>query len=148
MYHACAENFNPTLALAKTAALAAASEAGNVDLGRRLGEGEVVRTGTDARLLTEHGLGKQSERRAQVCHGNALINDQTLKLMEQRRVGSVNGVRAINAAGADDADGGLLHLHDARLNGRGLGAEQNLVRDVEGVLRVACRVIKSEAKRS
>ena len=59
MYHARAQDLDPALALAQTAALAAANEAGYVNLRRGLGKGEMV--GTEAKLGfgTEHLFGKQ-----------------------------------------------------------------------------------------
>ena len=52
-------------------------------------------------------------------------------------MGGVGFVGAVDAAGADDADGRLARGHDARLHGRGMRAQDDVVVDVEGVLRVA-----------
>ena len=52
-------------------------------------------------------------------------------------MGSVGFVGAVDAPGADDADGRLARGHDARLHGRGVRAQDDVVVDVESVLRVA-----------
>ncbi len=67
--------------------------------------------------------------------------------MEHRRVCCVNGVRTINSARRDYADRRLLLFHCAHLNGRGLRAEQNVVGNIESVLRVARRVIFGDIER-
>ena len=118
MYHTAAEDLDPALALTKSASLAAASEAGNVDLSGRLCEGEMVRTEADSCILAEHGLSKGLKSTLKVTHCNALVYYKTLYLMEERRVCCVNRVGAVNASGRDDLDGGLSLLHNSRLNGR------------------------------
>ena len=115
--HTCTEDLYPTLALAKTAALAAAGKAGNVNLGRRLGEGEVVGTEADFRFLTKEVLCEKLKRTLKITHGDAAVNYKTLKLMEKGRVRCVNVVGTVNASGRDDTDRGLLLFHNAHLNG-------------------------------
>ena len=53
----------------------------------------------------------------------------------------VHLVGAVHTAGADDADGRLAAEHGARLHGAGVGAQHNVVINIEGILRVAGRVI-------
>ena len=51
------------------------------------------------------------------------------------------GVGAEHTAGHQDLDGRLLNVHGADLAAGSLGTQQELLRQVEGVLHVACRVI-------
>ena len=67
--------------------------------------------------------------------------------MEQRGVGSVNGVRTVNAARCNNADRRLALFHGANLHRRGLRAEHNVIRNIEGILRVACRMILRNVQR-
>ena len=55
-------------------------------------------------------------------------------------MGSVR-VGAEHTAGHQDLDGRLLNVHGADLAAGSLGTQQELLRQVEGVLHVACRVI-------
>ena len=55
-------------------------------------------------------------------------------------MGGVHCVGTVYTAGRNDADRRLLVFHGVNLDGTGLGTEKNLVGDVEGVLRVACRM--------
>ena len=141
MHHTCAQDLDPALTLAKSATLAAASKAGNVNLCAGLGEGEVVGTEAAAGILAKLCLCKGLQHALEVAHGNALVNHKTFHLVEQGRVGSIHRVGAVYAAGGDDADRRLLYLHGSRLYGRGLRAQQDVIRDVEGILRVSCGVI-------
>src|SRR5699024_6954155 len=141
VYHARTENLEPALALAELSALAAAGEAGDVDFGRRLGEREVVRTEANLCRLAEHGLSEGLECALEVAHRDSALDDQALELVEHRRVRRVDRVRTVDSAGRDHADRRLLLLHYADLHRRSLRAQQNVVGDVEGVLRVARRMI-------
>ena len=58
IYHAAAQNLDPTRVLAETATLAATQHAGNVHLGTRLGEREVAGAQTNLGLGAEQFLGK------------------------------------------------------------------------------------------
>ena len=55
--------------------------------------------------------------------------------MEHGGVGGVRLVLPVHAAGGDDADGGLVALHDADLHGGSLGAQQQggVLSEIEGV---------------
>ena len=55
-------------------------------------------------------------------------------------MGSVR-VRAEHTAGHQDLDGRLLNVHGADLAAGSLGTQQELLRQVESVLHIACRVI-------
>ena len=67
--------------------------------------------------------------------------------MEQRGVGGVHRVGAVNAARRDDADRWFFLLHGADLHRGGLGSEQNIVADVEGVLGISGRVVLRDVER-
>ena len=92
VYHARTEDFNPTLTFAKSATLAAAYKAGNVNLCGRLGKGEVVGTETYLCAVAEHSLCEKLKRTLEVAHGDALVNYKTLNLMEHGGVGSINRI--------------------------------------------------------
>ena len=131
MYHTRAENFHPAFALAKTASLSAANEAGNVNLRGGFCEREVVGTEADLGFGTEHLLCEELENTLEVTHGDALINNKTFYLMEDRRMCCVRRVGTVYTAGRDDANRGLGLFHNACLNGRRLGTEKNIVCDIE-----------------
>ena len=141
VYHTRTEYLYPALVLADTTALAAAYKAGNVDLCRRLCEGEVVGTEAKSCVTAEKRLCEGLKHSLKVAHGDALVNHKSLYLMEQRGVSCVHRIGAVNTTGGDYSYGRLLMLHSSNLNGRGLGAEKNVFCDIEGVLRVSCRVI-------
>ena len=60
----------------------------------------------------------------EVGQGDALVHDQALDLVEHRRVRRVR-VAPVHLAEAEHVDGRLLLLHDAHLDGRGVGAQQD-----------------------
>ena len=141
--HAAAQNLNPALTVAYRAVriLTVALEALIVHLSGRLGKREVVRTEADNRLLTVQLLRKHFENSLQIGHADALVDDQTLDLMEQRGMGRIDVVTAEYTARCNDADRRLLVFHRADLNRRGLRAENNIIGYIEGVLRITCRMI-------
>ena len=147
MYHTSTQQFDVTLALAEPAALAIAVIAHYVYFCTRFSEREVVRTETDDRVLAVQLLCEQLENALQVAHADALIDNQTLDLMEQRRVGCVNGVRTVNTARRDNTDRRLALFHRADLHRGCLGTQNDIVRDIEGVLRVARRMILRDVQR-
>ena len=113
----------------------------------RLGEREVVRTEADDRVLAVQLFGEQLEDALEVAHADALVYDKPLDLVEQRGVGRVDRVRAVHTAGRNDADRRLFLLHDAHLHARGLRAEHHVIRNIEGVLRVARRMVLRDIQR-
>ena len=117
-----------------------ALEAAYVHLHAGLGEREVGGTQTGAGIGTEQLLHEGVQRTLQVAQRDALIHNQTFHLVEHGAVGSVR-VGTEHTAGHQDLDGRLLNVHGADLAAGGLGAQQELLRQVEGVLHVACRVI-------
>ena len=151
--------------LAEVAALAAANVAAHVHLAGRLGEGEEVRTVARLAVLAKHALDEVVERTLKIAKGNALVDDQTLDLVELRQVAGVGRVGTVDGARADHVDGRLLRLHGVDLHARGLGAQQYVglamgvslgVRDaagvvvdhVEGIAGRAARVIHGSVERS
>ena len=56
---------------------------------------------------------------------------------------------SVHRAGGNHADGRvrLLALHGARLHAAGLGAQQEIVRNVEGVLHITGRMILGQIQR-
>ena len=52
-------------------------------------------------------------------------------------MGGVHRVGAVDPPRGNDLDGGLLLLHGAHLHRRGLGAQQDVIGDIEGVLGIA-----------
>ena len=62
-------------------------------------------------------------------------------------MGGVHLVGAEHPAGADYPDGGLAGFHGADLRRRGLGTQQEIIRQVEGVLHVPGGVILGHVQR-
>lgn len=69
-------------------------------------------------------------------HGNAFVDHEAIHLVEGVGVGAVDGFVAESAADGEDSEGGLGVFEDAALEGGALGAEDEAVFDVEGVLLV------------
>ena len=92
MYHTAAQDLDPAAALAETAALTAALEAANVHLRTGLCEREMMRTELCLCLRTEQLFCKLCQGTLQICKGDILIDNQTLDLMEGRRMGCIHFV--------------------------------------------------------
>ena len=92
VHHAAAEDLDPALSLAERAARAVAAVALDIHFRGRLGEREVVRAEADDRVLAVQLFGEQLEDALEVGHADALIDNQTLDLVEQRRMGRVDRV--------------------------------------------------------
>ncbi len=118
-----------------------AGEALHVHLCGRLGERKVVRPKAHDGVFAVHAANHGLQRAFEVGERDAPVDDQPLNLVENRRVGGVHLVGAVDPPGGDDADGRLLLLHHAHLHRRGLRAQQDVVGDIERVLRVARRVV-------
>lgn len=99
VYHACAEKLYIALVLAHGAAFSAAVEAADIYLTAGLGEWEVVRTETELAVVAVELLHKHFECALEVAHCDALVNYETLYLVEERGVSSVNSVRTEYSAG-------------------------------------------------
>ena len=66
--------------------------AGDVELGRRLGEREVRRTEAGLDLTTEEGTHELVHRAGEIAQRDASIDDETFDLVEGRKMGGVGGV--------------------------------------------------------
>ena len=126
--------------LAQGAALAVALEAAHVHLHAGLGEREVGGTQAGAGVGTEQLLHEGVQCALQIAQRDAFIHDQTFHLVEHGAVSSVR-VRAEHAAGDQHLDGRLLAVHSADLTTGGLSAQQELIRQIEGILHIAGGVI-------
>ena len=143
MDHAGAQELNPALAVAGGADLAVhltsavAFVALHVHLAAGLGEGEVVGTEADHRILAVEPLAPAVSKAAlQVAHGDALVYHQALHLVEHGGVGGVDLILPVDPArGQTMRMGGCMRSMVADLHGAGLGPQQDgvVVREVEGV---------------
>ena len=118
VHHAGAEDLEPAAGLADRGGV-------DVDLHRRLGEREV--RGAEAHLDVvdlEERLAELLQRPLQVAEVGRLVDDQSLDLVEHRRVRRIT-VDAIDAARRDDADRRLLRQHRADLHGARVRAQQH-----------------------
>src|SRR5574344_1978855 len=146
--HAGARDFAPAGLLADVAALALADMTGEVDLDRRLGEREEVRTETDGDAVAHHLLREIRENALEICEAHRLgVDVKALDLVEIRAVRGVRRVAAIGAAGADHADRRLVVHHRADLDGRGLGAQEAVLAEPERVAAVHRRMVRARVER-
>ena len=83
VYHAAAEYLYPACTLAERTSLASAEIAGDIHLGRRLGEREIARTQTDFGIGTEHLAGKVKKRLTQVGKRDTAVHVQGFYLVEE-----------------------------------------------------------------
>ena len=88
--------------------------------------------------LSEQLLGQQVQGALQVGHGDVLVDDHPLHLVEHGGVGGVHLVLAVDPTGGDDADGQGHGVHGPHLHGGGLGAEHHpaVLIEVEGIAPV------------
>ena len=140
--------------------LAVLPRAADIDLGRRLGEGEVGRAEAQRQVVDlEEGAAEIDQAALEMAHVGRAVDHQALDLMEHRRVGGVV-VDAEGAARHDDAQRPavgqhLLHVlveHGARLHRRGVGAQHHrravgARRQVEGVLHLPRRMVGRDVER-
>ena len=68
------------------------------------------------------------------------VDREPFELVEDREVRRVDRVAPVDAAERDHVDRRLALLHDVDLRGRGLGAQQRVAVEEEGVARRARRV--------
>ena len=73
------------------------------------------------------------------------VDDEALDLMEHRGVGCVV-VAAVNGTGANHANRSvrLLAFQSTRLHAGGLGAQQIIFGNIEGILHIQCRMIRRQ----
>ena len=136
MDHARAEDFDPAGAFADPAALAAAGRAGNVHFHAGLGEGEEGGAEPDLGFRPVYLMGEFLENPFQVAQGDALVHDEALHLMEDGGMGGVHLVGPVDPSGTDHPDGGTALFHDPDLGRGGLAAQQQVLREVEGILHI------------
>src|SRR5262245_35358531 len=121
MHHAAAENLQPILAFAEAHFILALA-ALDVGLERVLGKRKERWAEAHLHLLDfEERLAELFQDPFQVAEMRALVDDETLDLMEHRRVGLI-GVDPIGAARNNHADRRLLAQHGADLHRRSVGA--------------------------
>ena len=75
---------------------------GDVDFGRRLGEGEVARAEAHLEIALEERAHEFGQRALEVGEAGVLVDQQAFDLVEHRRVGLV-AVAAVDLAGGDHA---------------------------------------------
>ena len=136
MDHAAAEELEPAAVFAHAAAGAAAHDACELELQRRLGEREVVRAPLQRRARAEERSREILEGPLEVAHRDPLVDAEPLDLVKHRHVGGVV-IAAIRLAGDDHPLRRTSDEHAADLHRRGVGAEQPRIIDVERVLRIA-----------
>jgi hypothetical protein len=89
MHHAAAQNFEPIVALADPKFVADLGVT-DIDLHRRLGEGEVARAEAHLHLRNlEEGLAEFLEHPFEMPKMRLLVDRESLDLMEHRRVGLI-----------------------------------------------------------
>ena len=89
------------------------------------------------------------QRAAQVGHGQALVHRQALELVEHRRVGGVQLIRAEGPARAEHVHGQVPFQHGTDLHRRGVGAQHQVCfrrLHKERVLHLARRVVRLEVQ--
>lgn len=149
--HTAAKDFEPAGAFADVAALAAADIARDIHLGRRFGKGEVGGAKANLGLFAEHFFGEIEEGLFEVGESHLLVHIEGFDLMENAMGASRDGLVAEDPTRGDDADGGLVVLHDTDLDGRGMGAQSDglfaiLFLDEESILHIACGVVGREVE--
>ena len=92
-------------------------------------------------MLAEHLAREREQHALEVGQRDVLVDREALELVEHRDVRGVRRVGPVDAARDHDVDRRLLRLHRARLHRRGVRAQQHVLREVEGVLRRAGRVL-------
>src|SRR5687768_7011843 len=124
VHHTAAADFEPSRALADRAAAAMAKHAADEDLGARFGIREEARANLHLCVRFEQLARERGQRALQIGHGDAVAYDESLDLLEHRRVRQVEVVAAIHLAGHDDTHRGLMALHVADLHRRGVRAQE------------------------
>ena len=123
MHHSAAEDFEPVLAFAK-ADFAALTAALDVDFHRRFRERKKRRPEPHLDALhLEERLAEFLQHPFQIAEIGRSVDDQTLDLVELRRMGLV-GIDAIGPARTDDTDRRFLRQHRANLHRARMRAQQ------------------------
>ena len=120
--------------------------AGDVHLDGRLREREVGGTQARLALLAEYVARELVQHALQIAQRDVPVDDKAFHLVEHGRVRRVV-VRAEHPARAEHLDGRFLLLHQPDLPRARLRAQQEIVRDIEGILHVAGGVIGGRIER-
>ena len=96
---------------------------------------------TNNRFFSIQTFYKYFQSTFQVCHGDVFVNNQTLYLMEQWRMGCVQRIRTVNTTRSNNADRWFLFFHNTDLNWGSLSSQYHIVIDIEGILCISCRMI-------
>ena len=102
-----------------------------------------MRTELGPDLGAEHLLREAVQYALEVRHRDTLVHDQTLYLMEHRRVRRIRRITAEASARCEYTDRRLLLEQRPDLYRRGLRPQQNIIVDIEGVGPVSGRVVRS-----
>ena len=128
-----AAHLDPAGVLARRAAPAAADEAGDVELDRRLREREEARPHPHLALLAEQRAKELQHGALEVGECDPSVDGEALDLEEDRRVRRVGRVTPVAAAGRNEVDRRPTLQHRADLVRRGVRAQHGVVIDVERV---------------
>src|SRR5258706_8582689 len=122
MDHPAARGLDPPVTPAHSTLwiLSFASEAIERDLGRRLGEWEIVDAETNLAIAPEDLPRECIQRPLEIGHRELLVDRETLVLEEDRFADGVRRLVPVTAAGDNDADRGLALLHHPPLHRRGM----------------------------
>ena len=88
------------------ATFATANEAGDIHLGRRLGEGEVAGAQSNLGIGTKHLACKGQQYLLQIGKRDILVDVQTFYLVEETMSAGGDGLVTIDTTRTDDANGG------------------------------------------
>src|SRR5687768_5133070 len=102
MHHAAATNLEPPGAFADGAAGTVAEDAANEHLGAGFRVGEEAWPNLDFRVRLEQLAREGCESALQIPHGHVLSDDETLDLLEHRRVCQVEIIATVHLARHDD----------------------------------------------
>ena len=120
--------------------------AGDVHLDGRLREREVGGTQARLALLAEYVARELVQHALQIAQRDVPVDDKAFHLVEHGRVRRIV-VRAEHPARAEHLDGRSLLLHQPDLPRTRLRAQQEIFRDIEGILHVAGGMIGGRIER-
>src|SRR5579864_1385657 len=144
--HAAAGDLEPAGVLAGAASLAGTEEALHVDFGRRFREGEVRGPKAHREVSLEEGLQEPMQYRLHVGEADVLPHHESLELVKHRRVRHVR-VAAVDASRSNDGEWRTAVEERPDLHRGGVGAQQPPVREVEGIMEGARRMILRDIER-
>src|SRR5690606_29524624 len=139
VHHAATHDFQPAGLLAYPAGATAAHYALDIHLGGRLREREERGPEAHLQILLEEHLQEFGDGALEISKTDLTIHQQPLNLMEHRGMGQV-GVAAIDATRADDTNRRLLAFHGPHLYRRGVGAQQGVGVEIEGIVHRPSRM--------